>query len=623
MIELMIKEKEWEEPFKILGKRFEFSIGKTGRLIKPVLIKDNILSVCANQEEIKIKGPSKVSIIRGLGEAILKEQEGILEFSINEEIAFSFNGLMIDCSRNGVININYAKELIERLAIMGHSVFMLYMEDIYEIEEEPYFGYLRGRYSKEELREIDEYAKLFGIELIPCIQTLAHLDQFLAWDNIKEKYVDIENILCVRKPEVLDLLEHMIKTLAETLTSKRIHIGMDEAYHLGRGLYADKNGLEEKPEIMKKHLEDMLSICSRYGIRPMIWDDMFFREYSFIKEEDYQIPEGIDLMYWDYYNNEKEHYKDNIKKRRRLTANTMFAGGAWKWTGYAPHHSKTYASVNASLLACKELGVKEVIVTSWADDGGECPVSASLFGTTLFAEHGYHKNVDLEEFKKRLLFCSGLSYEDFMMQESFDILPQIKDKTATVTPSKYMLYEDILCSMFVFHTKTIQEDLTEYYKDLAEKFQLSANKEENTYYRKVKEFYFAFAKVMKYKWNLGLNIWEAYQIHDKDKLKVIIEEQIIPLLDELKEFQRTRMEEWYLTNKSYGFEVLDLRIGGIIQRITTAKYRLEQYICEKIEKIEELEEVRLPATHYREEGMGEILHFNRSLRCMTASKMTW
>lgn len=79
------------------------------------------------------------------------------------------------------MSVEYAKELIEILAIMGHNTILIYMEDVYSLKEEPYFGYMRGRYTEAELQAIDDYAHQFGIEVIPCIQTLAHLEQFLRW----------------------------------------------------------------------------------------------------------------------------------------------------------------------------------------------------------------------------------------------------------------------------------------------------------------------------------------------------------------------------------------------------------------------------------------------------------
>ncbi|MDE5897442.1 MAG: beta-N-acetylhexosaminidase, partial [Clostridia bacterium] len=85
-------------------------------------------------------------------------------------------GVMIDCSRNAVLSKEAFFRMAEILAKLGYNTIRLYTEDTYEVEGEPYFGYLRGRYSKQELKEMDAFAAGLGIELVPCIQTLAHLN---------------------------------------------------------------------------------------------------------------------------------------------------------------------------------------------------------------------------------------------------------------------------------------------------------------------------------------------------------------------------------------------------------------------------------------------------------------
>ena len=56
------------------------------------------------------------------------------------------------------------------------------------------FGYLRGKYSKDELKEIDAYAKSRSVELIPCVQVLAHIKGiFRHWEYKEIK--DIDDIL--------------------------------------------------------------------------------------------------------------------------------------------------------------------------------------------------------------------------------------------------------------------------------------------------------------------------------------------------------------------------------------------------------------------------------------------
>ena len=48
---------------------------------------------------------------------------------IEEQAAYEDLAYMADCSRNAVLNVASAKQMIEVLALMGYSTFELYMED--------------------------------------------------------------------------------------------------------------------------------------------------------------------------------------------------------------------------------------------------------------------------------------------------------------------------------------------------------------------------------------------------------------------------------------------------------------------------------------------------------------
>ena len=80
-------------------------------------------------------------------------------------------GTMLDCSRNAVPNLHTLKKWVDLTASLGYNTLLLYTEDTYEVPDEPYFGYMRGRYSQAELRELDAYAKKQGMTIMPCIQT--------------------------------------------------------------------------------------------------------------------------------------------------------------------------------------------------------------------------------------------------------------------------------------------------------------------------------------------------------------------------------------------------------------------------------------------------------------------
>ena len=158
-------------------------------------------------------------------------------------------GYMVDCSRGAVPKVETLKKFISILKEFGYTYIMLYTEDVYEIDGEPYFEYMRGRYSKQEIKELDDYCIKNNMELRACIQTLAHLGRIKRHEQYVELF-DINDIFMVKDEKVYEFVEKMIQAVAKMFTCKKIHIGMDEAWALGRGAFFDRNGAIPKEEIM-------------------------------------------------------------------------------------------------------------------------------------------------------------------------------------------------------------------------------------------------------------------------------------------------------------------------------------------------------------------------------------
>ena len=55
-------------------------------------------------------------------------------------MTFDRFGIMLDCSRNGVLKLQSVKQYIDIMSRLGNNCLMLYTEDTYEIEGQPYFG---------------------------------------------------------------------------------------------------------------------------------------------------------------------------------------------------------------------------------------------------------------------------------------------------------------------------------------------------------------------------------------------------------------------------------------------------------------------------------------------------
>jgi len=220
----------WEGTRQVCD-RLDACLDADGVLIQ--VKKSDSLEVCREDGVVTIKYSILPEFFRGLAISIDQLRTG-RENIVRERRYFDTCGVMLDVSRNMVMTVETVKDFIASMALMGLNMLMLYTEDTYEMEKYPYFGYMRGAYTKEELREIDAYAAVFGLELIPCIQTLSHLSTALRWPYAKH-FANTGSTLYVGKDETYRFIEDMLLTVKDCFTSRRVHIGMDEAADINLG----------------------------------------------------------------------------------------------------------------------------------------------------------------------------------------------------------------------------------------------------------------------------------------------------------------------------------------------------------------------------------------------------
>ncbi len=603
----------------ILAPELGFEIGE-GELEVTAQRAAGDLKVNRSGNKAIISFEKDIHFFRGLGLLIEAVSKGKENFTITETPQFTTNGAMFDCSRNAVMKPETVKTIMRKMAIMGLDTLMLYTEDTYEVPQRPYFGYLRGRYSHEELAELDQYAEKLGIEIVPCIQTLAHLAQALKW-NVMAEYRDTEDILLADNEKTYEFIEELIAAASRPFRSKRIHIGMDEAHGLGLGRYLDLYGYQRRFEIMLRHLEKVLAITQKYGLEPMIWSDMFFRLGS--KTGDYydlesqipediieKIPKGVRFVYWDYYHKDEAFYREWIKRHRSLGSEPIFAGGIWTWAGMCLNYGKTFVNTNSALTACKKEGVKDVFATLWGDDGGENNYYAALLGLQLFAEHGYSRELTEGKLKERFEFCTKGSFEAFLDFKYFDETPGTSpDNLDAYNPSKYLLWQDLFLGLFDANIKGLP--LSEHYGKLAEKFH-AYKKDANWGF--LFNMYERLAIVLAKKAELGLRIRDNYQAGEKKALAKLVEEELPELHKEISLLRSEHRKLWHHTYKPFGWEVLDIRYGGMLSRLDTVIWRLEEYLAGNIAEIPELEEEKLTFNGGEE---GTIVQVNRYRRIAT------
>lgn len=494
------------------------------------------------------------------------------------------------------------------MAKMNYNTLMLYTEETYEIKEEPYFGYLRGRYSGNEIKEIDSYCASKNIELIPCIQTLAHLNCLKRWKTY-QSYIDVNDILLIDDERTYELIENMFKSLADNFSSRLVHIGMDEAEMVGLGQYLKKHGFSDRFEILKKHLVKVGKIAEKYGFEPMMWSDMFFKlgngEYYtedpnlITSDMEHLVPKTISLVYWDYYSTQKEHYSVMTKAHKNFNRPIWFAGGFWTWTGMVPHNGYSIKATEAAVDICIKENINNMFFTLWGDDGAECSPFAIL--PSMFYTSQLKQGItDMDVIKKNFKALINIDFDDFMLLD----LPGINHDDYVSNHDKYMLYNDYFLGVFDPVTSCEKSKI---YKELSEKLKRLAD---NPDYGYLFESEMLLCDVLVYKNDIGIRTREAYKAGNMETLKALSEEYLL-IEQKLRKFIDSFRNAWYTDKKTYGFELQDARLGGLIERTASCKNRINDYVTGKITKIEELEETLLdPECRDKTEIDDKDLYFN-------------
>lgn len=533
-------------------------------------------------------------------------------------MSFRRLGTMLDCSRNAVMTVDSLKRWIDITSDLGYNMLMLYTEDTYEVEGHPYFGYMRGRYSEEELKEVDAYALSRGMELIPCIQTLAHLNAIVRWPAYRES-VDTEDILLAGDEKVYELIDKMFATISRCFTSRVINIGMDEAHMIGRGKYYDLHGDSDRSQILIDHLKKVSDIGKKYGFTFTMWSDMFFRlaaggDYyvhaAKINEDiKKQIPDNVQLIYWDYYSTDKKHYDRMITAHEKMKEGTWFAGGLWTWIGFAPHNGFSIKASRAAVKSCLEHGIQDVFFTMWGDNGAECSKFAllpSLFYASEIAKGNYNVGSIKAKFKEKY----GIAFDRFMLLDLPGTPGGVADRP--LDPEKYLLYNDCFTGLL---DSTVSGGEGELYAKCARKLGLLKKDTEWGYLFAAQQ---ALCEVLSIKAELGIRTRQVYAGGDQEELAALIGDYQ-KLLKKLEVFYKAYKKQWFTDNKPHGFDVQDIRLGGLIMRVRSCKERLEALQRGEIAVIEELEEKQLDIRGDGENFRREHEYFNRWAETVTAN----
>ncbi|MHC4562425.1 MAG: family 20 glycosylhydrolase [Planctomycetota bacterium] len=264
-------------------------------------------------------------------------------------------------------------ELPRIAAALRFNAMVVEWEDSYPWNVDPRFR-SETAYTPDEIRAFCAAADEAGIELIPLVQCLGHMEfvlKFPDYAHLRElpDRVHELNPLAEGAGELIATLQDEVLALMPNVT--HFHMGGDEAWAFGSApdtqAFVEASG---KGALYLHHVDPLIDKLAARDVRPMLWHDMMVEWDS---EALRRLGERADLVVWGYGG-----HPDNMSKAVNAEVFKRFADhgiSMWGATAYKGAdgsnadlpgwEGRTFNARSWAEVAGK-YGLKGVITTAWS-----------------------------------------------------------------------------------------------------------------------------------------------------------------------------------------------------------------------------------------------------------------
>jgi len=573
-------------------------------------------------------GQGTVKLYRGLMLLCHALHGGKTVFSAEETPYFKSNGPFLDLARNMALTVSSLKYILRKCAAMGLNTLTLYLEDMYELPGQPYFGYMRGRYSKADFQELCRYAGQFGIELVPYVEFFGHMDKFLHYQSAAPVRGN-RNTFLFGSQATYDFIEIMVRTLRECFTGNRICVGGDEVFEGNKGAYETLHGQRDLEDVFFEHANAVYDIVVKYGFQPFLSNDMYFyfrnnqimppSYFPCVDTVEFEdgikdkVPEAMGKIFWDYIDEDEEKMVRMMALSKKQGGPIMWLGSVRMWQSLCLQYTPTITNILTGIRACKRTGIDTMAFCTFEDTGAVSHFLA-LPAFLACAQMDYTGVYDESVMGTLIKFLFGADYEDFLRMEQADFIHQ---NGHTEFASLYLLFNDPLIGLL---DKEIEGmDLKSYYRRLLEDY--SDRGTGDAPIQLSFDHYKCMVSILELKADYGLRLKAAYDARNREALSRLADEalEIKQRYERLMEINRDLFTDYY---KGFGSEKFDMRYGTMAARFDTVRYRIQKYLRGDISSIDELEEEKLRYDHFRfEDTTGVNIYFSTSFQNMISEAL--
>ena len=326
-------------------------------------------SVSVTPKGAEIRAPSSAGLFYGV-QTLLQMVEGsgrqamLPVAEVRDWPALAYRGFMMDFSHGQLLRVSEIKRQLDLLAHFKANQYYFYSEASIEFE-----GYELlnpdGRYTRDEVRQIIEYARQRHIDVVPCMELYGHMHDLFR----VEKFADLGlprygDEFDPRNPRVLAALDDWVGQTAKLFPSPWYHVGFDEPWSLG------KIGVEPGKDPFKTFVEVLGHVARQAkarGKRLMFWADINQGASTLSNHPELiqDLPAGTIAVPWIY--EAHADYDSFVEPVAKANIPTVVAPGVWNWNEIFPDYHRSFFNINGLTAAGRKHKTLGILNTGWTD----------------------------------------------------------------------------------------------------------------------------------------------------------------------------------------------------------------------------------------------------------------
>jgi hexosaminidase len=277
----------------------------------------------------------------------------------------SMRGVHDEFSYGQISTMENFKDMIRFLAEFKMNTLIFYFEDTFRFKRYPTIGDGRGALTREQVDELEAFAKPLGVEIFPVFEMLGNQGALLMLDEVRPfaEYPGAHSFSV--DDNAFEFLANCFREIADAFDSKYFHAGLDESWDLGFGKSEELVKRVGRGPAHAAHYRRINDLLKSRGKTMLMYGDIILK-YPEILD---LIPKDIVLMDWQY--EPADHYP-TVDVLGSKGFPILVLPGMSNWDRIFPDMSKAMINIRNFTLDCyRQPHPLGSITSTWGDNGSK------------------------------------------------------------------------------------------------------------------------------------------------------------------------------------------------------------------------------------------------------------